>query len=244
MTGSLHLIGSPIGSHLDISLRLITAISSATIICVEDTERFKEFCKSHSMEYTAELIDILYSPGNDREQNVSDYIINKLLSGEDVHLISDEGMPGFADPGITIFNRAVENNINIISSPGPSTIIAAAAVAGIFDRFSFEGFLHFDDFERHSYWQYLKTIRHPMIFLLQNPKNIPKSTNEKVYATYKSCDTFFFLDEAITYLGNRKCMYAIDLTTSRQRIIRSTLIQLKETLSLNNYPGNACIVIY
>lgn len=151
MAGKLHLIGSPIGNKLDISDRLIESIKNATTICVEDIDRFEEFCHANSFNYTAELIDVLYSPNNDRELNSSEYIINKLISGEDVHIISDEGMPGVADPGSILFTKAVNNNIEIIVSPGPSTIIAAAALAGVFNRFSFEGFLPHDSNERTRY---------------------------------------------------------------------------------------------
>lgn len=244
MAGKLHLIGSPIGNKLDISDRLIESIKNATTICVEDIDRFEEFCHANSFNYTAELIDVLYSPNNDRELNSSEYIINKLISGEDVHIISDEGMPGVADPGSILFTKAVNNNIEIIVSPGPSTIIAAAALAGVFNRFSFEGFLPHDSNERTRYWKYLSTLNHPMIFLLQNPMNMPVSTPDKTYASNESSNVFVFLKEAIENLGDRECMYGVDITTSKQKIIRSTLDDLYLELSNNNYPGNVCIVIY
>ena len=79
MSGTLFLIGSPIGNVEDISDRLINAVTNAKTICVEDEGRFSEFCKENKLSYTAEIVDISYSVGNDREFNNKDLIINKLL---------------------------------------------------------------------------------------------------------------------------------------------------------------------
>lgn len=243
MSGILYLIGSPIGNSLDISDRLISAVETAEFICVEDIERFVSFCNINNLHCSAELLDIMYSPDVDRELESLEYVAQKINSGTDVYVISDEGMPGIADPGNLIMDYAIKNNIVINVSPGPSTILGAAALAGVLNRFSFEGFLPHDNDKRNEYWKYLSTLNHPMIFLLQNPENMPVDTELKTYASNQASNTFVFLNEAIENLGNRQAMYALDITTDKQVVIRKTMKELLSTLLEQNIPGNACIVV-
>jgi 16S rRNA (cytidine1402-2'-O)-methyltransferase len=246
MTGTLFLIGSPIGNVEDISDRLINSITNAKTICVEDEIRFSEFCKENNLNYTAEILDISYSVGNDREFNNKDLIIDKLLSGEDVHIISDEGMPGICDPGEIIAHLAVKNNIPVKVSPGPSTIIAAAITANVGYTFSFEGFPPNNENGHEEYlWERLLQNHKPMIFLLQNPQHSASDNEEKVIKVWPTFSVFYFIDKAIEKFGKDKnAVFCINLTYPNERVIRGTLEKIKTYIYENQSKlGKMCIVV-
>lgn len=246
MTGTLFLIGSPIGNTEDMSDRLINAITKATTICVEDEGRFSQFCKKNNLNYTAEIIDISYSVGNFREFNNKDLIINKLLSGEDVHIISDEGMPGVCDPGDVIADLAIKNNIPIKVSPGPSTIIAAAITANVGHGFSFESFPpHNEGGHEEVLWERLCQKHHPMIFLLQNPMHSASDSEEKVIKIWPTFSVFYFINKAIEKFGkDRNAVFCIDLTYPSEHVVRGTLEKIKEYIDKNSTElGRMCIVV-
>jgi len=242
--GKLHLIGSPIGDMSDQSVRLQRSIKEAEYICAEDTNRFIEYCNSNNFTYSAELIDIGFSLNNDRENIVKDKIIDILKSGNDVYVISDEGMPGLADPGKFITNEAIKNNIDIVVSPGPSVVIAAAAVTNILNNFIFEGFMSHIDNDRYSRFKFLQSSEIPMIFLLNNPNSRPIDTDQKVHVSYNCSDYNIFIDDAILFFGeNRHATLCIDLTTKKQQTIRGSLKYIKDYTNNNFILGNLCIVI-
>lgn len=245
MFGKLYLVGSPIGNIGDVSSNLYNAVHNAKYICVEDIDRFKEFCNHYNFKYDAELIDICYSENNNRELQTKDKVISLLKNGEDVYIISDEGMPALADPGDIIVNECIKNKIDIVVTPGPSTVMAAAAIANTLNSFIFEGFIPFDENARKNRWNYLKNAQSPMIFLLQNPNNMPVDKDDKKHISYQSSNPFFFIDEAIEYLGNnRPAVLCFNLTTNRQKVVRKTLSGIKDYM-VSNAPleGNMVIVI-
>jgi 16S rRNA C1402 (ribose-2'-O) methylase RsmI len=246
MTGTLYLVGSPIGNPEDISDRLINAVTNATTICVEDEVRFSEFCRENNLSYTAEIVDISYSVGNDREFNNKDLIINKLLSGEDVHIISDEGMPGVCDPGHILAYLAVKKNIPVKVSPGPSTIIAAAITANVGDGFSFEQFPPHNEQGHEEYlWERLLQKDSPMIFLLQNPLHLPSDNEEKINKVWPTNSAFYFINKAVEKFGeNRNAVFCTNLTYPNEYVLRGTLKTIKEYIDNNPTKlHKMCIVV-
>lgn len=244
MFGKLHLIGSPIGNMLDTSQRLLNAFNDAKYICVEDIDRFKEYCSFNNFIYNAELIDICFSLNNNRENEVKERIISILKNGEDVYIISDEGMPGLADPGTILVNEAIKNDIQIITTPGPSVALAAASLSNILNNFLFEGFMHSVDEERHKKFEFLKMSPVPMIFLLHNSNHRPIDKEDKIHMLHNCFDHDIFINECITFFGEeRKAVFCIDLTTDHQKVIRSTLKNIKQYIDQNKIFGNLCIVV-
>ena len=188
MYGKLYLIGSPIGNSLDVSQRLLNAFSDAKYICVEDIDRFKEYCAINNFRHNAELIDICFSLNNNREMNNKEKIISLLKNGEDVYIISDEGMPGLADPGDILVKEAIKNNIDIVTTPGPTTAIAAASISNVLNNFIFEGFMSNIDADRHNKFKFLQASPVPMIFLLHNPNTRPVDSNDKIHMIHNCFD--------------------------------------------------------
>lgn len=246
MPGKLFLIGSPIGNILDINKRLIDAVQNATTICVEDEGRFAEFCKENNLTFTAEIVDISYSVNNDREIQKKDLIIDKLLSGEDVHIISDEGMPGVCDPGHYLTYLAVRNGIEIVVSPGPSTIIAAAITANVGNSFAFEAFPpHNEQGLEELLWGRLLERYNPMIFLLQNPLHLPSDNEEKINKVWPTNHVSYFINKAIEKFGkDRHAVFCTNLTYPNEYIVRGTLEKIKTYIDENPSKLNKmCIVV-
>lgn len=244
MFGKLHLIGSPIGNMLDTSTRLLNAFRDAKYICVEDIDRFKEYCALNNFSYTAELIDICFSLNNNREEDIKEKIVFILKNGEDVYIISDEGMPGLADPGTILVNEAIKNKIDIVATPGPSVALAAASLSNTLNNFLFEGFMHNIDQERHKKFEFLKTSPVPMIFLLHNSNQRPIDKEDKIHMLHNCFDHDIFINECISFFGeDRKAMFGINLTTDSQQVIRGTLFKIKQYIENNQIFGNLCIVV-
>jgi 16S rRNA (cytidine1402-2'-O)-methyltransferase len=243
MYGKLHLIGSPIGNIKDISFITIEAIKNAKYIAVENPILFKDFCNKVGVEYFAELIDIAYEDGDDKETKEYPRILELLIGGNDVFIISDEGMPGIADPGEQIVKRVIQDGrVEITSTAGPSAILAAVSVAGCMNRFSFEGFLPHSKEERLNHLNKIKSNDIPMVFYIMNKQRnlLPNQSTEF------SDHIFLFLDEAIDIFGkDKKSTLCYNLTRQDEIIIRKTLAELKDYLSSNErIDGNCCIVIH
>jgi len=243
MFGKLHLVGSPIGNIRDISFTTIDSIKNAKYIAVENPLLFKDFCSNIQVDCNAELIDIAYEKDNDKEFKEYEYILSLLLNGDDVFIVSDEGMPGVADPGEQIVKRIIEDGrIDITSTPGPSAIMAAVSVAGCMNRFSFEGFMSHKKEERVNHLNNIKNNNIPMVFFIMNKERNTFPNQSAEFSNH----IFLFLDEVIEAFGQaRKSTLCYNLTRDDELIIRKTLGELKDYLLSNQrIDGNCCIVIH
>ena len=244
MNGKLIIIGSPIGSHLDVSQRMIEAVTKSKFIAVENITLFKQFVNDLYVECTAELIEIAYEVDDDKEIRNYPYILDLLLSGNDVYVISDEGMPGIADPGHKLIDLIIAegHDINITSSPGPSTVMAAVAVAGCLTRFSFEGFLSHNKEERIMHLNRIKDHGIPQVFFLMNQERT-MLPNEPFKFSNQILE---FLDEAIDAYGqDKKSTLCYNLTLPNELVVRKTLGQLRDHLLSNErVSGNFCLVVH
>ena len=151
--GKVYLVGLPIGNDGDLAPRAIQYITHAKNIVIEREEAFEHIWPRLGIpKPTANMISIEYDsdggePGFAYELENSNKIMELLENGEDVYIVSDEGMPGIADPGEFIVRAAIKRGIEITATPGPSVAIAAVAVAGCMHNFTFDSFLPFEDEE-------------------------------------------------------------------------------------------------
>lgn len=137
MQGRLFLVGTPIGNLGDITLRAVECLRSVSRIYAEDTRRSRVLLTHLGIEGTRLLS--LHAHSTDRALS---NVVEVLLSGEDVALITDAGMPGVSDPGAELVRAARESDIEISVLPGPSAVTAAVALSGLVDGpFCFLGFL-------------------------------------------------------------------------------------------------------
>lgn len=136
ITGSLYLVGTPIGNLEDITFRAINTLKTVDLIAAEDTRHTGKLLQ----HYEIATPQISYHEHNRKQREPE--IIQRLQQGENIALVTDAGMPGISDPGYDLVRACVEANIAAIAIPGVTAAITALAVSGLpSDRFVFEGFL-------------------------------------------------------------------------------------------------------
>src|SRR5689334_9136595 len=137
-TGVLVLAGTPIGRVEDAPPRLAAELAGADVIAAEDTRRLRRLTSDLGIEIGARVIS--YFEGN--EQGRTPQLLELLVEGNRVVLVTDAGMPSVSDPGYRLVAAALEAGVEVTSVPGPSAVLTALAVSGLpVDRFCFEGFL-------------------------------------------------------------------------------------------------------
>jgi len=136
--GNLYIIATPIGNLSDITLRAIEILKSVEYIACEDTRKTGILLKSLGIQTKPMLISYYEQTEDLRIPN----IINLLLNGKDVALVSDSGTPLISDPGYPLVRECIKNNLNVTSIPGPTALISALVSSGQPpDKFIFLGFL-------------------------------------------------------------------------------------------------------
>ena len=158
MGAQLFVVATPIGHLDDISYRAINVLKSVQLIAAEDTRTSAQLLKHFGISTP------LTACHDHNESNKIEHLIQRLLKGENMALISDAGTPLISDPGFKLVRAAQENNIQVIPVPGACAAIAALSAAGLpSDRFSFEGFLPSRQSQRISALQKLKDETQTMI---------------------------------------------------------------------------------
>ena len=136
--GVLVLAATPIGRPEDAPPRLATELARADVVAAEDTRRLKRLTTDLDVQIGGRVVS--YFEGNESAR--TPVLLEALLAGERVLLVTDAGMPSVSDPGYRLVAAAVEADVHVTAVPGPSAVLTALAVSGLpVDRFCFEGFL-------------------------------------------------------------------------------------------------------
>src|SRR3954463_1376818 len=136
--GVLVLAATPIGRVADAPPRLAEELAGADVVAAEDTRRLKRLTNDLDVAVTGRVVS--YFEGNESARTPA--LLESLLAGERVLLVTDAGMPSVSDPGYRLVAAAVEADVRVTAVPGPSAVLTALAVSGLpVDRFCFEGFL-------------------------------------------------------------------------------------------------------
>ena len=143
MLGTLYLCATPIGNLEDITFRVIRTLKEVDLIAAEDTR--------HSIKLLNHF-DIKTPMTSYHEFNKIEkakYLVNQLLEGVNIAIITDAGTPGISDPGEELVRQAHEAGITVTSLPGPAACITALTMSGLSTRrFAFEAFLPSDKKEK------------------------------------------------------------------------------------------------
>jgi 16S rRNA (cytidine1402-2'-O)-methyltransferase len=132
------LAATPIGSIDDAPPRLARELGAADVVAAEDTRRLRKLCDLLGVDLTGRAVS--YFEGNEAARTAE--LLQDLLAGRHVVLVTDAGMPSVSDPGYRLVAAAVDHGVVVTTVPGPSAVLAALAVSGLpVDRFCFEGFL-------------------------------------------------------------------------------------------------------
>ena len=171
MTGLLILAGTPIGDVGDAPPRLAAELASADVVAAEDTRRMWRLANALEVTPTGRVVS--YFEGN--EVGRTPELVEALLGGARVLLVTDAGMPSVSDPGYRLVAAAVEKGIRITAVPGPSAVLTALALSGLpVDRFCFEGFLPRKGGERGSRLRDLAAEPRTMVFF-ESPHRVGDS---------------------------------------------------------------------
>jgi 16S rRNA (cytidine1402-2'-O)-methyltransferase len=136
--GVLVLAATPIGQVADASPRLISELAGADVIAAEDTRRLGRLARDLGVEVKGRVTS--YFEGNESARTPG--LVERMVAGERVVLVTDAGMPSVSDPGYRLVAAAVAAGVRVTSVPGPSAVLTALAVSALpVDRFCFEGFL-------------------------------------------------------------------------------------------------------
>lgn len=131
----LYIVATPIGNLEDITLRAIRILKEVDMIAAEDTRRTIKLCNHYDIK--TKLISFHEHTGKEKRE----WLLNELLDGKDIALVSDAGTPLISDPGAVLVAEAAEKGIEITSLPGACAAIAAMTLSGHGGGFTFVGFL-------------------------------------------------------------------------------------------------------
>lgn len=134
--GKLYVIPTPVGNLEDITLRALRLLKEVDLILAEDTRTSGVLLKHY------EIHNAMLSHHKFNEHQTTDSIVQRILSGETVALISDAGTPGISDPGFLLVRQCIQAGIEVQCLPGATAFVPALVASGLPDeRFCFEGFL-------------------------------------------------------------------------------------------------------
>ncbi len=205
MSGTLTLVGTPIGNLSDFSPRAVAALEACDFIAAEDTRVSLTLLNHFGIRKPL----ISYFEHNKRERG--EVICRKLLDGENAVLVTDAGMPAISDPGEALVAMCHEKGIPVTVVPGPSAVVTALAVSGMpSGRFTFEGFLSMNRRSRREHLDSLRGEERTMIFY---------------EAPHKLLST---LEDMAKAFGDRRICLVRELTKIHEEIVHSTLFAAVE----------------
>lgn len=218
MKGKLYLVATPIGNLEDITLRALKVLENVDLIAAEDTRHTLGLLNHFNISKP------LISYYKQTEKTKSKALIEKLIEGKNIALVSDAGTPGISDPGEEIVKEAIKNDIQIIPIPGACAFVNALIASGFSTReFCFIGFLSAIKKDKKEKLEELKYETKTLI-LYEAPHKL-KGTLETI----------------LEVLGNRKIVLARELTKIHEEFIRDNIENI--LVKLDEIKGEFVILI-
>ena len=220
-TGELFLCATPIGNLEDMPVRAVRIMKDADLIAAEDTRN------SIKLINHFEIDTPMTSYHEYNKVDKAKVLVDKMLAGQTVALITDAGTPGISDPGEELVRQAVQAGINVTSVPGPAACINALIISGLpTRRFVFEAFLPSDKKERAAVLEELSHETRTMI----------------IYeAPHRLCRTLAELAEILG--GDRQIAVCKELTKRHETVYRSDIKGAVDYYNANEPRGEYVLVI-
>lgn len=219
--GTLFIVATPIGNLEDISARALAVLEQVDMVAAEDTRHSRQMLVRFGI--TANLSS--YHDYNEREGEKN--LIDLLIAGKNIALISDAGTPLINDPGYRLVKSAHAAAIKVVPIPGPSALICALSAAGLpTDKFIFEGYPPERHVARSRYLETLQSEKRTLVFY-ETPHRIAD----------------FIADAAAVFGGNRQATLARELTKKFETITTSTLQQMSDMILDNRIPQKGEFVV-
>jgi 16S rRNA (cytidine1402-2'-O)-methyltransferase len=216
----LILVPTPIGNLEDITLRAIRVLKEADNILAEDTRTTKKLLKHYGIENNLKSYHIF------NEHKIVDGIVDTIVSGSTVALVTDAGTPGISDPGFLLVRACINRGVEVESLPGATAFVPALVNSGFpTERFFFEGFLPHKK-GRKTRLEELSDMPYTLVFY-ESPFRLVKT-----------------LEQFAGYFGkNRRVSVSRELTKIHEETVRGTITEVIEYFKEKNIKGEIVIVV-
>ena len=216
----LYVVPTPIGNLDDITIRAIKTLESVDIILCEDTRRSKKLLNHIGVKSN------LKSYHKFNEHKELEKVVEKIILGNNVALITDAGTPGISDPGFLIIRTCIAKKIKVECLPGPTALIPGIVLSGFpMEKFIFEGFLPLKK-GRSSRLKVLSSENRTMIFY-ESPHRLIKTLN----------------DFQSTFGSERKISVSRELTKIYEETKRGSLKEIIKIFENKKPKGEFVIVV-
>jgi len=220
MAGKLYLCATPIGNLEDITFRVVRTLKEADVIAAEDTRN------SIKLLNHFEIKTPLTSYHEFNKYDKAKVLVNRMLGGENIALITDAGTPGISDPGEELVRQCYEVGVEVTSLPGAAACVTALTLSGLSTRrFAFEAFLPADKKEKAAILEELKSETRTII-IYEAPHRLKKT-----------------IAELLSVLGNRKLTAVKELTKLHENVFLTTFEEALDYYEENEPRGEFVLVI-
>ena len=219
--GTLYLCATPIGNLEDITLRVLRTLKEVDLIAAEDTRQTIKLLNHFDIKTP------LTSYHEHNKYQKTGVLVNELLAGKDIAVVTDAGTPAISDPGAELALAAYEAGIPVTSLPGASAVITALTLGGLpTRRFAFEGFLPMDKKERARALERLKNTTYTTVFY---------------EAPHRLVKTLQAVAEVLP--GTRKIAVCKELTKRHEKVMQCTLEEACSYYEKNEPKGEFVFVV-
>jgi 16S rRNA (cytidine1402-2'-O)-methyltransferase len=216
----LYLVATPIGNLGDISLRALAVLREVDLIASEDTRKTSILLQHYDIHKPQKS----YHAFN--EKKVVPKLVEMLLEGQSIAVVTNAGTPVISDPGYSLVEAAIEHEIPVTAIPGPAAVIMALTLSGLpAHSFTFKGFSPRKSSARKRFLQEDAEAPHTLIFY-ESPYRIQA-----------------FIADALEVLGDRPGAIANDLTKKFETVQRGLLSELLEWINAEKPRGEYSVVI-
>ncbi len=218
--GTLFIVGTPIGNLGDITLRALETLKSVDLIAAEDTRQTNKLLNHYGIKKPVTS----YFEHNKAVKGP--FIIQELLNGKNIALVSDAGMPGISDPGAELIKACINYQVPLTVVPGPSAVLTGLVASGLDTTgFVFCGFFPRENKEKRKLLESLGQETRTMIFY-ESPHRLR--------------DTLMIIREN---WGNRQCCVARELTKLYEEYQRGTISQVLAVFEDKPPKGEITLII-
>lgn len=218
--GTLYIVATPIGNLEDITFRAVRILREVDLVAAEDTRHSRKLLTHFGISKQ------LTSYFDHNKALKGAFILEKLLTGVSVALVSDAGTPCISDPGYQLVRDAIAADIKVVPVPGPSAFVAALSASGVeTDSFAFEGFLPNREGRRRARLAELKDERRVSIFY-ESPKRLPSA-----------------LRDILEVLGDRKVVVAREITKVYEEFARGYVSDMIIYFTGRDIKGEVVIIV-
>jgi 16S rRNA (cytidine1402-2'-O)-methyltransferase len=219
--GTLYICGTPIGNLEDVSIRLLKTLRRVDLIACEDTRHTLKLLNRYKIK---KPLRSYHEHSSDERE---DYLLEELMNGKNIALVSDAGMPGISDPGPELVKKAIAAGLPIEVIPGPTAFTAALVISGLdSSSFIFYGFLPRRRNLRRNLLEALKMESRTVIFY---------EAPHRLLASLTDIKELFGEAQPLT-IGR-------ELTKQYQEMQRGTVAELLEIYQTRTPRGEMCLLL-